>query len=406
MSAAGDAVVVYRAPAPGDTFARYRPAGGSWGASQLVLDSPYFDQMQELMAEFDGGGRAVAVAVYREFNHTVRVNVRGAGAAGTWGATDQVLDDDGDQSLPNPPPSFDQRNLDALVRHPQGAVAAWTRRATSTSSNYDIVVSRLSGAGWDTPKVFDIPDRLYGASAATNAAGEILLAGTLNSGTGSGVENTYASIAPSLTGAWPDMTRVSPPAGSKLYRTPVAGGGGTAFYVAWSVHGAGDGTEMISTKTPGTCATPTPTPTADADADAHRRRRRRPQPRRRRRPQPRRRRRPQPPTATATATAAPSPQPLPAQPTPSATPKPAIQSTVGPSAIADFTSAARGLEVRPRPEADRALQEAPEGLHGQDDHGAREQQEGRDDQGRQAQEAAVPAQAAEAGRSPSRSRSR
>ena len=259
MSAAGDAVVVWRAPAPGDVWARYRPAGGSWGGDSLVLDSPYFDQMRELMAEFDGTGRAVAVAVYREFNYTVRVNVRGAGPAGTWGATDQVLDDDGDQTLPNPPPSYDVRDLDTLVRHPQGAVVAWTRRPTSTSSNYDLVVSRLSGAGWDTPKVFDFAtDRLYGASAATNAAGEILFAGTRDATAG---QDIYASIAPSITAAWPDLTRVSPVAGSKLYRTPVAGGGGTAFHLAWSVHGAGDGTEIITTKAPGTCATPTPTPT-------------------------------------------------------------------------------------------------------------------------------------------------
>ena len=288
MSAAGDAVVVWRAPAPGDAWARYRPAGGSWGADQLVLDSPYFDQMQEVMAEFDGTGRAVTAAVYHEFNYTVRVNVRGAGPAGTWGATDQVLDDDGDQTLPNPPPAFDIRNLDALVRHPQGVVAAWTRRATSTSSNYDVVASRLSGAGWDAPKVFDlVPNPVHGASVATNAAGEILVAGTRDAGG----QEIYGSIAPSLSAAWPDMTRVSPAAGGKLYRTPVAGGGGTAFYVAWSVHGAGDGTEIITTKAPGTCATPTPTPTATPTPTPRQPRRRRPprlRRRRRRRPRPRR----------------------------------------------------------------------------------------------------------------------
>jgi hypothetical protein len=298
MSATGDAVVVYRAPVPGDAWARYRPAGGSWGTDQLVLDSPYHDQMRELMAEFDGTGRAVALARFREFNDAIRVNVRGAGAAGTWGATDQVFDDDGDQSLPNPPPSFDLRNLEALVRHPQGALAVWTRQPTQTNFNRDIVVSRLTGASWDAPKAFDLADPLYSASAATDAAGELLLTATRDTSTG---QDIYASIAPSLSAAWPDMTRISPPAGGKLYRTPVAGGGGTAFYLAWSVHGAGDGTEIISTKATGGCGTPTP-------------------------------------TATPIATADPSPQPLPPQPTPSATPDPAIQSNASPSAIADFTS--------------------------------------------------------------------
>jgi len=294
MSATGDAVVLYKGPTPGYAFARYRPAGGAWGAAQEVLKNNFQNTMQQPMVEFDGTGRVVALARFDQATDEIRRNVRGAGPAGTWGATDQVFDNSG-------PSSF---NLQALVRHPQGAIAVWTRGQTFGD---DIVVARLSGAGWDSPKVFDlVATPLYGASAATNAAGEILLAGTRDIGTG---QETYASIAPSLSAAWPDLTRVSPPAGGKLYRTPVAGGGGTAFYVAWSVHGAGDGTEIISTKPSGTCGTSTPTPTPTATA-----------------------------TATPTATADPSPQPLPAPPAPTATPDPAVQSNASPSAIADFTS--------------------------------------------------------------------
>ena len=46
MSAAGDAIVLFRTPTPGVRLSRYRPAGGSWGAEQMVLDSAYSDQIR------------------------------------------------------------------------------------------------------------------------------------------------------------------------------------------------------------------------------------------------------------------------------------------------------------------------------------------------------------------------
>jgi hypothetical protein len=119
-----------------------------------------------------------------------------------------VLDDDG----ANPPnPSFDLRDLQALVRHPQGAVAVWTRRSSSSNFNDDIVVSRLGNAGWETPqKVFDVPTAFANASVATNDAGEILLAATLLYPPS--ISDVRTSIAPSLSAPWPDLTLLSPQA--------------------------------------------------------------------------------------------------------------------------------------------------------------------------------------------------
>jgi hypothetical protein len=315
LSPTGDAVLLYQAGTPGYAYAKYRPAGGSWGPAVEVLKNNYQDTMQQLMVEFDGLGRTVAIADFREFTDTVRVNV---GTNGAWGPTDQVIDDDGD----NPPnPLFDLRGLVGLARHPQGAVAVWTRRSTSSNFNDDIVVSRLNGTTWDAPKVFDAPNRYTSASVATNAAGEILIAAGLNHGTGGGFDDIHVSIAPSIDGAWPALTRISPEgSGSADFRTAVAGGGGDAFYAAWGVHrGANDRTEIVSTKPAGTCgggSTPEPTATESPAATATE-------------------------TATATATAEPSPNPLPvvsASPTPAATPVPRSQPPAAPKAIADFTT--------------------------------------------------------------------
>ena len=50
------------------------------------MDSAYLNTMLEMTVEFDGTGRAVvAVARFREFIDTIRVNVRGAGAGGGVG---------------------------------------------------------------------------------------------------------------------------------------------------------------------------------------------------------------------------------------------------------------------------------------------------------------------------------
>jgi hypothetical protein len=323
MSATGDAIVLLRDAYPGALKSSYRPAAGAWGALQTVMVNAYPDTLKALKVEFDGSGRAVALANFREFNDTIRVNVRSTG--GTWGPTDQVLDDDGD----NPPnPSFDIRGLHALVRHPQGAVAVWSRRSTSSNFNDDIVVSRLSAAGWESPQVFNLPNRFGNASVATNDGGEILLAGTLFSGPGD-VSDIRATIAPSVTGAWPAMTLVSPLANTtNQYRDVIAGGGGSAFYLGWGVHGgSNERSEVISTKPAGvTCVVPTPTPTSAPSPTATPSATATPTST----PSPT-------PTATPTATATAATNPLPLTPTPTATPTPPAPSPP-PTAIADFTT--------------------------------------------------------------------
>ena len=299
MSATGDAVVVYRAPAPGDAFARYRPAGGSWGASQLVLDSTV------LRPDAGADGRVRRHRTrrrgrgLREFNDTIRVNVarrrrwRGLGRRPTRSSTTTAI-----RRSANPPPAYDLRNLHALVRHPQGASRSGRAGRPRRTSNYDIVVSRLSGASWDTPKASMSRTVSTARRRRPTPPARVLLAVTRDGSTG---QDIYASIAPSLSGglAGPDAG-FARRAGTKQYRTPVAGGGGNAFYVAWSVHGAGDGTEIIIDEAARDRAagrpTPTPTPTPTAT--------------------------PRPSRATPTATADPAPQPLPAPPTPSATPDP------------------------------------------------------------------------------------
>jgi hypothetical protein len=292
MSPDGNAVVLARALFPGPLVSYYRPAGGAWSGPETVIESGYPDTMKSLMVAFDGLGRTVAVANYRELNDTIRINV---GTAGAWGPTDRLIDDDG--APPNP--QFDMRGLKALVRHPQGAVAVWTRGG----GNDDIVVSRIGAGGWeDPPRVFDPGAAVGSVNAAVDAAGEILLAGQLVIGGASEVQGT---IAPSLTAAWPELARLSPPS-TETYepRDAIVGGGGPAFYLGWGVHGAGgQRSEIVSTASSGSCgATATPSPTATAAAAA---------------------------TATPAATAAPLPAPTPA-------PKP--NAKAAPRAIADFTT--------------------------------------------------------------------
>ena len=83
MSASGDAIVLLRDNYPGTILSSYRtgPPAGSWGATQEVLKNNYPDTLKGMMVEFDGLGRAVALADFREFVDTVRVNVRGVARA-------------------------------------------------------------------------------------------------------------------------------------------------------------------------------------------------------------------------------------------------------------------------------------------------------------------------------------
>ena len=111
-------MLLYRGSYPGYAFSKYRPAGGTWGGAVEVIVHNYPDTMQGLMVEFDGLGRTVALAEFREFVDTVRVNV---GTSGGWGPKDQMLDD---------AVTARRADLVGLARHPQGAVAVWTRRST------------------------------------------------------------------------------------------------------------------------------------------------------------------------------------------------------------------------------------------------------------------------------------
>ena len=295
MSPTGQAVVAYKGPTPGFVFSRFRPVGGPWTAAVEVMRNAYQNTLDTLQVAFDGTGRTVAIADFREFDDTIRFNI---GTNGAWGATDQTLDDDGAP----PDPQYGWRRVQAIVRHPNGVVAAWTRWPTLSNQTMEIVVGRLNGATWDL-KVFKLAGAVSSPRLAVNAAGEILVAGDYFH---NNVDDIYASIAASLTAPWPDLTLVSPPGTpTQHYRDPFVVGGGPAFAVGWGVHGGNHRrTEVISTKSAGaTCAgVPTPTPTATATATAV-------------------------PTATATATvaatSAPNPLPLPA---PTASPAPPASS--------------------------------------------------------------------------------
>ena len=300
MSSGGDALVAYKHPRLGLVYARHKPAGGGWGSQVEVLSNNYQDTLRDLKTEFDGQGRAVVMARYRELNDAIRVNVRGAGSAGTWAHAsaewdETFLDDDG----ANPPnPSYDVRNLEALARHPEGVVAVWTRRNNETQ----VVVSRLRAAGWETPVAFAVPTSYYEPRVAVNDAGEILLAGTVDY---SSVTEIRGMIVPSLTAPWPSPALLSPQASvANQYRDAFAVAGGSAFSVGWGVHGTGNQrTDVISTKAAGAACGAAPTP-----------------------------------TATASASASPDPLPLPS-PAPTATPAPSPPAAPAPpSAIADFTT--------------------------------------------------------------------
>ena len=258
----------------------------------------------------------------------MRVNV---GTGGGWGPTDQVLDDE---------VTHDQRGLVGLARHPQGAVAVWTRRSTSTNYNDDILVSRLTGT-WDTPKVFDAPNRYTTPSVATNATGRSSSppgSTTARDRRGRRHPRRGRAIAHRRVGRHDAGSR---PKGTNanIYRDAHAGGGGSAFYVGWGVHGTGNSrTEIVSTKPPGRART--------------RRRRRRPPP-------------------TPSPTPAPTAIPLPVPPaTPTPTPILARRRTPQPPApkAADFTTLPAASKCVKRPQAHAPLQAPAQGLHGQDRH--------------------------------------
>ena len=135
-----------------------------------------------------------------------------------------------------PDPHYDRRRLESLVRHPDGVVAACTRKPRSRRDQHrEDVVGRLNGATWDL-KVFQATaGALSTPRLAVNAAGEIVVAADDFQ---DNVDEIYASIAPSLTAAWPALTlRLAlGDAATEHYRDPFVVGGGPAFAVGWGVH--------------------------------------------------------------------------------------------------------------------------------------------------------------------------
>ena len=314
MSATGDAVVLYRGQRRRAASSRATaPPAGRGAATRRCSRTTTRTRCKRLMVEFDGAGRAVALANFREFVRHGPRERRGTG--GGVGA---------DRSGPR------RRRVDAttlrdprtaLVRHPQGAVAVWTRRATSSNFNDDIVVSRLSGAAGTRRRSSMSPNRFDDASAATNAAGEILRRGDAHTArraasTTSRVDRARRSPAPGRA-----MALVSPqaePANSTATRSPPAAGRRSTSAGACTAPATahrGDLDEAAAGRAPSDAD-------ADRDADTDGR------PPRRRRPR-----------RHGDRDADPSPQPLPAPPTPP-TPDPAaaVQRDPGPSAIADFTT--------------------------------------------------------------------
>ena len=154
MSATGDAVVAYRGPTPGAACRSLPARRRRLGRRAEVMLNNYPDTLKALMVEFDGPGarsrwRASASSTTR--SASTSAHGRGLGTDATRSSTTTGSTRRTRRST--------SRSLQALVRHPQGAVAVWSRRSTSSNFNDDIVVSRLSGAGWETPqKVFDLAD--------------------------------------------------------------------------------------------------------------------------------------------------------------------------------------------------------------------------------------------------------
>ena len=224
MSATGDAIVLLRDVYPGALRSSYRPAGGAWGALQTVMVNSYPDTLEGLKVEFDGAGRAVALADFREFSDTIRVNVRST--SGTWGPTDQVLDDDGPTRRTRCSTPAPSRRSCGIHRGRSRCGAVARARVTSTTTSSCRASARPVGKRRRRCSTCRIASRTR--AAATNDSGEILLAATWSGA--SDVSDIRASIAPSLTGAWPAMTLVSPPASTAdQYRDAIAAGGGTAF---------------------------------------------------------------------------------------------------------------------------------------------------------------------------------
>ena len=149
MSAAGDAVVVWRAPAPGDVW-RDTGLPVVRGAAIHWCSTAYFDKMRELMAEFDGRGapsrsRSIASSITRFASTSAAPARRAPGARPTRSST-----------------------MTATTRRLRTTCATWTRwfgtrRARSWPGRagrrrrVQLRPRRLASqrCGWDTPKVFD-----------------------------------------------------------------------------------------------------------------------------------------------------------------------------------------------------------------------------------------------------------
>ena len=290
MSTTGDAVAALPGRYPGYAFSKYRPAGGDLGRRGRGDR----EQLPGHDAGADGrvrrAGRTVALATFREFMDTVRVNVR---TGGGWGPTDQVARR---RRRSTHDPLFDLRDLVGARAAPAGAVAVWTRRSTSTNFNDDIVVSRLTRPAGTRRRSSTRRTATRNASVATNAPGEILVAAALNHGARRAASTTSTPRSrPRSPARGPRMTRISP-AGTtpNIYRDAHRGRRrlGVLRRLGRARRRATSGPRSSRRSRPGRARTPSPTPTPTPTAT---RRRRRPDaaatadplprlPRRRRRP--------------------------------------------------------------------------------------------------------------------------
>jgi hypothetical protein len=223
MSETGDAVLTtFDATAPAEVEAFYRPAGGSFGAKETVDFPPFAVQPNGHFVEFTGGGQAVAVFSQQGKLWAV------ARASGIWQDTATLLDDT----------AFTQ--VKGLARHPSGLVAVWWRGAGTVPN--DIGVARLGSGGWETSKLYDLPNALGNPTAAADVNGKILLAAYRTQGTSDEQEEIWGTTVASLSTPWPaGLTRLSPASNGTLrYRDPIASGAGDQLVLGWGVHGSSD----------------------------------------------------------------------------------------------------------------------------------------------------------------------
>jgi hypothetical protein len=204
-----------------------RPWGG---APETVVTT---DNLQsDPWIDYDPSGRPAVVWVEQTPQHyrVLKASVR----AGGWPtATDVDFTDF---------PAF--LVMQALVRHPQGLVAAYRRSDAMAVSRY--------GGGWSAPATF--AGDYENVTAAVSGDGEIVVAGSKDG-------EIWGATAAGLGSGYSTLGRLS--AAGPGWRFPVAAGGGGRLVVAWGDHRGGQQRTLAAVS--GDCtaapqATPTPTP--------------------------------------------------------------------------------------------------------------------------------------------------